>query len=92
MCTNRSAAIRSPWYGAGRPKWLGPLGDTYQYPAYLNGTVAGDYGFDPLGFSAEPAAFARNYECEVSATHLIQTFWRSLRPQWWRRTGVEAIR
>ena len=36
---------RSRWYGAERPKWLGPL--PFAYPEHLTGDAPGDYGFDP---------------------------------------------
>eukprot|EP00959_Pyramimonas_sp_CCMP1952_P163507 3418682-Pyramimonas_sp.AAC.1 len=61
--TSVNWAICSPNYGSDRPKWLGPI--SFKYPSYLKGEVAGDYGFDPLGFSKEPEAFARNYNAEV---------------------------
>ena len=37
--------MRSRWYGAERPKWLGPL--AFDYPEHLTGEAPGDYGFDP---------------------------------------------
>lgn len=42
-------------YGPQRPRLPGSLGAA----PYLSGTVAGDYGFDPAGFSSQPQAFAR---------------------------------
>nr|ABD37891.1 light-harvesting chlorophyll-a/b binding protein Lhcb5 [Mesostigma viride] len=38
------------WYGPDRPKYL-PTGllDPADIPAYMNGELAGDYGYDPLG-------------------------------------------
>lgn len=58
-----AARQKNPNYGTERPKWLGPL--PFSYPSYLKGEVAGDYGFDPLGLSKDPAAFARNYNAEL---------------------------
>lgn len=57
------AREKSIWYGPDRPKWLGPL--PYQYPEYLKGEVAGDYGFDILGLGKDPASFAKYYELEL---------------------------
>ena len=54
---------RSPWYGAERPKFLGPL--EADYPPWLRGEAPADYGFDPLALSREPAAFERNFELEL---------------------------
>jgi len=67
VLAEKQAAARSAssWYGSERPKWLGPLQGSYQYPEYLTGTVAGDYAFDPLRLASDPAKFARNYECEL---------------------------
>merc|ERR1711933_470187 len=40
----------SKWYGAGRKLYLpGGLLTLADVPSYLNGTLAGDYGYDPLG-------------------------------------------
>lgn len=53
----------SRWYGPERPLWLGPL--PYEYPEYLKGEVAGDYGFDILGLGRNPSNFAKYYELEL---------------------------
>eukprot|EP00899_Mesostigma_viride_P019538 jgi/Mesvir1/27586/Mv07331-RA.1 len=60
----REAARKaSPWFGAERPKWLGPL--EYEYPSYLNGTVPGDYGFDILKLSQNREDFERYFNLEI---------------------------
>jgi len=43
-------AALSKWYGPDRKLYLpGGLLDPSEVPAYLNGTLPGDYGYDPLG-------------------------------------------
>ena len=42
-------------YGPDRRKLPGPLGSA----PHLEGLVAGDAGFDPLGLAVDPAAFRR---------------------------------
>ena len=54
---------RSPWYGAERPKWLGPL--PFEYPQHLTGDAPGDYGFDPAGLAVEQRKFDRYFELEL---------------------------
>jgi len=34
-------------------------------PAYLDGSMVGDYGFDPLGLGKDPKTLARFQECEI---------------------------
>ena len=51
------------WFGAERPKWLGPL--NHDYPNHLRGEAPADYGYDVLSLGAEPDAFARNFELEL---------------------------
>ena len=55
----------SKWYGANRKLYLpGGLLTERDVPAYLNGTLAGDYGYDPLGLgqSIEQVQAYREYE------------------------------
>ncbi|KAK4387847.1 Chlorophyll a-b binding protein 7, chloroplastic [Sesamum angolense] len=57
------ARKESVWYGEGRPRWLGPI--SYEYPAYLNGELPGDYGFDIAGLSQDPVALQKYFNFEV---------------------------
>lgn len=44
------------WYGPDRALFLpGGLLDPADVPSYLNGSLAGDYGYDPLGLGKDPA-------------------------------------
>ncbi|KAM7518052.1 hypothetical protein LguiB_017014 [Lonicera macranthoides] len=53
----------SLWYGEGRPRWLGPI--PYDYPAYLNGELPGDYGFDIAGLSKDSLALQKYFNFEI---------------------------
>ncbi|KAK9844923.1 hypothetical protein WJX74_008691 [Apatococcus lobatus] len=57
------ARSQSMWFGAERPKWLGPL--NHDYPNHLRGEAPADYGYDVLSLGTEPDAFARNFELEL---------------------------
>ena len=37
----------------------------YEAPAHLDGTIAGDYGFDPLGLGADPERLKYYQEAEL---------------------------
>lgn len=54
---------RSRWFGPERPMWLGPLSS--DPPAWLDGTLPGDYGYDPLNLGKYPSALDRYVELEL---------------------------
>lgn len=53
----------SPWFGPDRPLWLGPL--SRDSPTWLDGTLPGDYGWDPLSLGKDPEALDRYVELEL---------------------------
>lgn len=59
----RVVRARSRWFGPRRPLWLGPL--PTEAPTWLDGTLPGDYGYDPLGLGKDPNALNRYVELEL---------------------------
>eukprot|EP00216_Chloropicon_sp_CCMP2111_P006077 CAMPEP_0198237264 /NCGR_PEP_ID=MMETSP1446-20131203/3106_1 /TAXON_ID=1461542 ORGANISM="Unidentified sp, Strain CCMP2111" /NCGR_SAMPLE_ID=MMETSP1446 /ASSEMBLY_ACC=CAM_ASM_001112 /LENGTH=276 /DNA_ID=CAMNT_0043919357 /DNA_START=72 /DNA_END=902 /DNA_ORIENTATION=- len=56
----------SKWYGATRKLYLpGGLLSQNEIPNYLNGTLAGDYGYDPLGLGQNIAQVNKYREYEL---------------------------
>jgi len=56
----------SQWYGANRKLWLPPgLLDRTEVSPYLNGTLPGDYGYDPLGIGKSTTEVERLREYEL---------------------------
>lgn len=64
----------SNWYGADRRLYL-PAGllDPADVPTYLNGELAGDYGYDPLGLGKDPETVEK-----YRAAELIHSRWAML--------------
>jgi len=62
------------WYGPDRALFLpGGLLDRTDLPDYLDGTLAGDYGYDPLGLGAEPEKLEK-----YRANELLHARWAML--------------
>ena len=57
---------RSTWFGPERPLWLGPLSsDPPVTHMWLDGTLPGDYGYDPLSLGKDPTKLDRAVELEL---------------------------
>jgi light-harvesting complex II chlorophyll a/b binding protein 5 len=93
------------WYGPDRALFLpGGLLDRNDVPAYLNGSLAGDYGYDPLGLGKDPAQVEqyRAYEllharwAMLAAAGIIipeglQANGASIKGGTWFETGAEML-
>lgn len=55
----------SRWYGPDRPLWLGPFSPPSLSPPWLDGTLPGDYGYDPLRLGKSPADLNKYVELEL---------------------------
>ena len=76
-----------------RDMWLGAI---TQPPAHLDGTLPGDYGFDPLGLGADPSRLAWYREAELmhgrwamSAVVGIVAADLAHAPAWWNAGSLE---
>ena len=58
-----AARAKSEFYGAARAKFLGDV--DFDYPTYLDGSLCGDVGFDPLGLGKDPNDLAKYREFEL---------------------------
>ena len=59
------ARAASPFFGPRRPRWLGPLSARQPPPPWLDGSLPGDYGWDPLALGRDPARLERYIELEL---------------------------
>lgn len=59
----RKARQSSSWYGAERPKWLGPF--PYTYPLHLVGEAPADYGYDPLSLGSDRENLDKYFNYEI---------------------------
>lgn len=72
---------------AGRPTWLPNLTP----PKHLDGSLAGDFGFDPLGLGADPARLKWYAEAEktngrwamMAVVGILGTEILGVQPSWW---------
>ena len=68
----------------------------YEAPAHLDGTIAGDYGFDPLGLGADPERLKYYQEAELmncrwammAVAGIVGTEVTGIEPHWWE-AGAE---
>jgi len=63
--SERAAALASlpEYYGPKRPLWLGPI--PTEAPPYLDGTLPGDYGWDPFKLGQDPELLDKYVELEI---------------------------
>jgi len=72
------------------------LPEPYTAPAHLDGTIAGDYGFDPLGLGADPERLKYYQEAELmnarwammAVAGIVGTEVAGIEPHWWE-AGTE---
>ena len=68
----------------------------YKAPAHLDGTIAGDYGFDPLGLGSDPTRLKYYQEAELmnarwammAVAGIVGTEIAGIEPRWWE-AGTE---
>jgi len=88
--SKRSSVVAA---AADRKMWLP---QPYDAPAHLDGTIAGDYGFDPLGLGSDPERLKYFQEAELmnsrwammAVAGIVGTEVMGVEPRWWE-AGTE---